>query len=136
VRSRGVLPSLHHPVTRPFPTVSAFDVGKVAADLLELPVESRRSPRVIHVEGPRRYAAVDVAASFARSLGRTVTALELPRDQWAAGLAAGGLSEGYARLVMELQDAHNAGLIDAEPGGEVRRGTTELEQALGDLPSA
>jgi hypothetical protein len=37
---------------------------------------------------------------------------------------------------MELQDAHNAGLIDAEPGGEVRRGTTELEQALDDLPSA
>ena len=27
-RSRGVLPSLHHPVTRPFPMVSAFDVGK------------------------------------------------------------------------------------------------------------
>jgi hypothetical protein len=37
---------------------------------------------------------------------------------------------------MELQDAHNAGLIDAEPSGEVRRGTTELEQALGDLPAS
>jgi len=135
-RSRGVLPSLHHPVTRPFPTVSAFDVGKLAAELLELAGESRRPPRVIHIEGPRRYAAADVAASFARSLGRAVTAVELPREQWAPGLSAGGLSEGYARLVMELQDAHNAGLIDAEPGGEVRRGTTELEQALDDLPSA
>jgi uncharacterized protein YbjT (DUF2867 family) len=48
-RERGVLPSLHHPVTRPFPTVSAFDVGAVAADLLAKESEPPHPPRVIHV---------------------------------------------------------------------------------------
>jgi len=33
--------------------------------------------------------------------------------------------------VIELQDAHNAGLIDVEPSGEVRRGSsTALVDAL------
>jgi uncharacterized protein YbjT (DUF2867 family) len=136
VRSRGVLPSLHHPVARAFPTVSALDVGLVAAELLEAGSDASTAdsagdaPRVVHVEGPRRYSAADIAATYAELLARDVTALELARDEWSGALKAGGLSDAYARLVMELQDAHNAGRIDAEPGGEVRRGDTTLEAAL------
>lgn len=128
-RARGELPSLHHPVTRLFPTVSADDVGAVAAELLAAPFQSSATPRVLHVEGPRRYTAADVAAVFTRRLGHPITACELPRDDWAKALA--GLGASYAHLVAELQDVHNEGLIDVEPGGEVRRGTTELAEALG-----
>ena len=36
----GVLPSLHHPLTKLFPTVSAYDVGAVATDLLLAPASA------------------------------------------------------------------------------------------------
>jgi NAD(P)H dehydrogenase (quinone) len=130
-RTDGALPSLHHPVDRAFPIVSAFDVGTLAAELLAAPLEAARSPRVIHAEGPQRYSAADVAGVFAQTLDRGVTAQALPRERWHDALA-GRLGESYARLVCELQDAHNAGLIDVEPGGEVWRGTTGLAGALTD----
>ncbi|HKE14220.1 MAG TPA: NmrA family NAD(P)-binding protein [Kofleriaceae bacterium] len=134
-RTRGELPSLHHPVSREFPTVSAPDVGLIAAEILAeslaaSPAALPSSPRVIHVEGPRRYSALDVAQVLGRLAERPVAARELPRESWMAALAAGGLGESYARLVTELQDAHNAGRIEVEPGGEVRRGSTELADAL------
>ena len=128
-RARGVLPSLHHPVTKTFPTVSAFDVGSVAAELLARE-PAHRGVRVVHVEGPRRYCAVDVAQTFEHLLGRSVVAQALPRAEWASVLTGAGLSADYARLVTELQDTHNAGGIDVEPDGEVLRGPTELSDAL------
>jgi NAD(P)H dehydrogenase (quinone) len=131
-RERGVLPSLHHPVTRPFPIVSAFDVGMVAADLLAAPCEASTTARVLHVEGPHRYAANDVATALGKRLARDVSAQAVPREQWASALTAAKLGESYAQLVCELQDAHNAGLIEVEPGGEVRRGATELDAALAE----
>jgi uncharacterized protein YbjT (DUF2867 family) len=133
-RAHGELPSLHHPVTRPFPTVSAFDVGMAAADLLEAPgqaAESGRSPHVVHLEGPRRYCAEEFAHVFQKVLRRQVVARAVERSKWATALAAAGLGANYARLVMELQDAHNAGHVDVEADvGEVRHGKTELEEAL------
>lgn len=130
----GVLPSLHHPLTKLFPTVSAFDVGASAADLLLSPAEGGILPHVVHIEGPRRYTPADVAQTMRFLLGREVTAQELPRTEWGATLRAGGLSESYARLVIELYDAHNAGRIDAEPGvGEIRRGRTDLVDGLRPL---
>ena len=85
---------------------------------------------MLHVEGPHRYSASDFAAGFATALGRQVEAQAVARDQWERSLANGGLGASYARLLCELQDAHNAGWIDVEPGGEVRRGTTTLANAL------
>ncbi|MBJ6764708.1 NAD(P)H-binding protein [Myxococcaceae bacterium JPH2] len=130
-RERGVLVSLHHPVTKLYPTVSAPDVGLIAADLLVETPPQPGTPRIVHVEGPRRYSAQDAAQVFERIVQRPVVPHALERERWISALLAGGLSEGYAQLVAELQDAHNAGHIDIEAGvGEVRRGTTELERAL------
>jgi hypothetical protein len=133
IRARGVIASLHQPVTRVFPTVSALDVGEISAELLALPPSAASAPRILHVEGPTRYSAADIARVFEQKLGQTVNAIELPREQWESTLRA-GMGASYARLVAELQDAHNAGLIDVEPGGEVRRGTTDLTTAIGALP--
>jgi NAD(P)H dehydrogenase (quinone) len=132
-RERGVLPSLHHPVARRFPTVSAFDVGELAAELLRSPT-SAPGKSVIHVEGPARYCAEDVAQAFAHKLGREVVAQEVPRADWESALVAAGLTRSYAQLVAALQDAHNAGLIEVEPGGEVRKLGTDLASALSSLP--
>jgi uncharacterized protein YbjT (DUF2867 family) len=128
----GVLPSMHHPLTKAFPTVSAHDVGVAAADLLVNGTRARRS--VVHIEGPRRYTAIDVAATLAALVGRPVSARELPRSEWLPVLVRAGLGESYARLVVELYDAHNSGRIDAErTAGEVRRGRTELHEVFSSL---
>ena len=134
---RGSLPTMHHPLTKRFPTVSAADVGVIAGELLASSDggAQRARPRVVHVEGPRRYSALDVAAALGKILGREVVAGELPRAEWRAMLIAGGIGERYADLVVSLFDVHNAGRIDVEPGvGELRRGTTELVDALAALP--
>jgi uncharacterized protein YbjT (DUF2867 family) len=130
----GVLASLHHPLTKRFPTVSAPDLGAVAAELLADAADRSSSPRIVHVEGPQRYTAVDVAAALSELAGRDVVARELPRSDWVATLERGGVGASYAELVAELFDAHNAGRIDVEPGaGEVRHAPTGLRAALSGL---
>lgn len=130
----GVLPSLHHPLTKLFPTISAPDLGRIAADLLLSPRSGGSSVCIVHAEGARRYTPQDVAAALAVLSGRDIVAHALEREKWDATLAASGLSPGAARLVTELYDAHNAGRINAEAGvGEIRHGTTELVDALRPL---
>jgi NAD(P)H dehydrogenase (quinone) len=130
----GVLGSLHQPLTKRFPTVSAPDLGAVAAELLTDEAPRSRGPRIVHIEGPQRYTALDVAATLSELADRDVVARELPRPEWVSALQRGGVGESYAELVAELFDAHNAGRIDAEHGaGEVRRGTTGLRAALSEL---
>lgn len=127
----GTLVSLHHPLTKRFPTVSAGDVGRIAAPLLTSGGET--ALRIVHAEGPERYSAEDVAATLASLSGRPVEAKELPRAHWLPALVQGGLSPSYAELVMETFDAHNAGRIEVEPDAEVRRGETSLRDALAGL---
>lgn len=128
----GTLESLHHPLSKRFPTISAPDVGAIAAELLLEPPPAT-SPRIVQAEGPRRSTALDVAAILTDLTGRTVVAHELPREQWAAALRRGGLGDSYAALIVELFDAHNAGRIGVAPGSEVRRGTTDLREVIASL---
>ena len=130
----GVLASLHQPLTKRFPTVSAPDLGAVAAELLTDDAPRSSSPRIVHLEGPQRYTALDVAATLSELSGRSIEARELPRSDWVAALRRGGVGASYAELVAELFEAHNAGRIDAEHGaGEVRHATTGLRAALSEL---
>jgi uncharacterized protein YbjT (DUF2867 family) len=132
VLETGVLPSFHHPVTKIFPTISAPDLGAIAADLL-LQKPARTNPLVLHAEGPSRYSAMDMAATLSEISGRQIVAHELPETDWIKVLTRAGVSESYAELVRELYVAHNAGRIDAEPGGEICSGTTGLREALRPL---
>jgi uncharacterized protein YbjT (DUF2867 family) len=125
----GVLPSFHHPVSKIFPTISAPDLGGIAVELLQQKLAGS-SPYIVHAEGPRRYSALDVAATLSEILGRQIVAKELPQDNWIPALTRAGADESYAELIRELFVCHNAGLIDVEPGGEVRLGKTELREAL------
>jgi NAD(P)H dehydrogenase (quinone) len=153
--AKGVLPSLHHPVTKVFPTVAARDVGAIAAKLL-LTVDDRSDidavdkvrtngpndpnrpnrPRIVSVEGPRRISAVDVAQVLSEVANRNVTALALPRGEWRSTLLHAGLSENHTNLITELYDAHNDGKIDIEAGQtECLRGTTSLREVIAALLS-
>src|SRR5260221_1236094 len=55
--STGVLPSLHHPLTKLFPAVAAQDVGAAAAALLLAGAPASAS-RVVNIEGPQRICAL------------------------------------------------------------------------------
>ncbi|MGJ7037116.1 uncharacterized protein YbjT (DUF2867 family) [Shinella sp. BE166] len=131
----GILPSLHHPVEMDFPTVSAADVGLMAADLLLGP-SGGTDVQIVHAEGPRRYSAADVAAVLSQLLGRTITAQALPRAQWQESLER-VVSASTTKLLIDLYVAHNTGgLIDVEPDGEVRYGAATLIDALRPLVPA
>ncbi len=133
VMDTGTLPSMHHPTTKLFPTISAADVGVISAQLLMTSVPSA-TPRIVYAEGPCRYTPCDVAAAMQAVLNREVKAIEFPRSDWLATLVRGGLGETYAKLVVELYDAHNAGKIDVDPKvTEIRRGTTCIQDAIAAL---
>jgi NAD(P)H dehydrogenase (quinone) len=125
----GKLPSLHHPLTKAFPTVAAQDVGLLAAELL-----LGKSRGVVSIEGPRRVCALDVARALSEVSRREISAHEVPRNEWPAMLLRAGLVADHAQLIMDLYDTHNAGRIDVEQGiGERRFGTTELTEVLASM---
>lgn len=140
----GNLPSLHHPLTRPFPTVAAQDVGALAGRLLlehgaaaATLNEAERRVDIVSIEGPQRVSANDIASAFATALARDVAAFALPRDQWLATLQRAGLSQPHAQLIVDLYDAQNLGRIDVEPDAGSRAfGTTTIAQAFGALAPA
>lgn len=127
------LPSLHHPLTKRFPTVAAQDVGTLAAELMTAPRDTR-SLRIVSIEGPRRIDAHDVAHALGTALGRPIEALELPRDTWTPTLRQAGLSDEHTQLIVDLHDAHNAGRIDVERDATERHfGTTDLADVFATL---
>ncbi|RDU98996.1 NmrA family NAD(P)-binding protein [Trinickia dinghuensis] len=133
----GAFPSLHQPLSKVFPTVSAHDVGSIAAELLLDAAQRSNQPRIVSVEGPRRVTVLDVARALSDVAGKNVKAFELPRGEWATAMRAAGLTESHARLITELHDAHNAGKIDIEAGMTERRfGTTTLPEVIASLLSA
>lgn len=132
--ARGVLPSLHHPLSKLFPTVAAHDVGLLAAELLLDDRPAKMSPRVVSIEGEARVSALDIARTLGELAHRQIAAHEVPRGEWAAMLQGAGLSENHARLITDLYDSHNAGRIDVETEVSERRfGATALVDVLASI---
>jgi NAD(P)H dehydrogenase (quinone) len=129
----GKLPSLHHPLSKRFPTVAAQDMGLLAAELL-----LGESRGIVSIEGPRRVSALDVARELSDASRREISAHEVPRNEWPAMLLRAGLGADHAQLIIDLYETHNAGRIDVEEGvGERRFGTTEFTEVLASmLPDA
>lgn len=129
--AKGVLPSLHHPLSKRFPCVAGQDVGVLAAELLLDDRAQHGAPRVVSIESDERVSALDVARTIGELAGRAVVARAVPRGDWDTLLHGAGLGEHHARLIAELYDAHNAGRIDVESDISERRfGATSLAEAL------
>jgi len=128
----GVLPTFQDPIDKAQPTISARNLGLIAARLLLRP-ESGSDLDIVHAEGPRRYSASDVATALSQLSGRAVHAQAVPRSQWTKIFEK--MPESLADLLIKANDAKNkGGLVDVEPNaGEVIRGTTELIDALRPL---
>jgi uncharacterized protein YbjT (DUF2867 family) len=128
-RSKGVVPSFLQPLDRQIPMVATEDVGRAAAELLQDNLSGRR---VVELEGPRRYAPIDVAGAFTQILGRPVRVEAVPREKWESLFRAQGMKNPEPR--MQMLDGFNEGWIDLE-GGNTRtlKGTSELRIELREL---
>lgn len=105
-RELGVIHSFLLPLDRRIPMVSALDVGRVAAQLLREPGSGQR---VVQLEGPSKVSPNDLAAAFARALGRPVRAEIVPRDTWEQLFRSQGMRNPGPRMAM--LDGFNQGWI-------------------------
>jgi NAD(P)H dehydrogenase (quinone) len=122
----GILPSMRQPLDAAGETVSAQDVGRQAAAELARP----QGERIVNLKGPAEYSPQDAAQALGELLGKPVSAVPTPREEWEPGLVAAGLSESHARELAGLYDAMNAGRVAFQEVGETRRGSVTLKEAL------
>jgi uncharacterized protein YbjT (DUF2867 family) len=127
-RTTGVVPSFLQPLDQPVPMIATADVGRVAAELLR---ETWTGRRVVELEGSR-LAPNDVAAAFARLLGRDVRMQAVPRETWEALFVSQGMKNPTPRI--QMLDGFNQGWIAFEGGeAESRKGTVPLDTVLQEL---
>jgi NAD(P)H dehydrogenase (quinone) len=124
-KATGVVPSFLQPLDKPVPMVSVTDIGRVAAGLIE---ETWLGHRVVELEGPQRVTPNDVAAGFAKLLGRSVRMEAVPRDTWESLFRSQGMKNPEPRL--QMLDGFNEGWIEFERPQDVMKGTVGIETAL------
>jgi NAD(P)H dehydrogenase (quinone) len=125
----GLIQSYLQPLDRAFPMVSADDVGRAAALLLQ---ESWEGKRTVELEGPQRVCPNDLAGAFAKVLGTSVRAAAVPRDRWESIFLAQGMKNPTPR--MQMIDGFNAGWLDfPEHGAHARKGSIGIDQAIATL---
>jgi uncharacterized protein YbjT (DUF2867 family) len=128
-RDEGIVHAFLQPLDHAIPMVATQDIGRLAARLLQEDWEGRR---VVELEGPQRVSSNDIAAAFARVLGKPVRAQAVPRDAWRALFESQGMRNPAPR--MQMLDGFNEGWIDFEGGREQTvKGCTSLDEVIGKL---
>jgi NAD(P)H dehydrogenase (quinone) len=123
-REHGVIPSFLQPLDKPVPMVATADIGKQAAALLQEPWIGHR---VVELEGAHRVTPNEIAAAFAKILGRPVQMQTVPRDAWEELFRSQGMKNPLPRI--QMLDGFNEGWIEFE-SGEVQKGSTNLEAVI------
>ena len=128
-REQGAIPSFLQPLDKPVPMVATADIGKLAAALLQEPWSGHR---VVELEGPHRVTPNEIAAAFAKVLGRSVQMQIVPRDSWEGLFKSQGMKNPLPR--MQMLDGFNEGWIEFESGeAGSRKGGVSLESVLQGL---
>ena len=66
------------------------------------------------IAGPEPYSSDDIAGAFGRVFGKTVTAVQIPRDDWPATFRQIGFSESVAENFALMTDAVISGKTRTE----------------------
>jgi NAD(P)H dehydrogenase (quinone) len=128
-RDEGVIRSFLSPLDKPFPMVATKDIGTLAARLIQ---ENWSGQRVVELEGPRRVSPNDLAAAFAKALGRPVRAEIVAREGWETMFRSQGAANPYPRI--RMLDGFNEGWIEfADGGGKALKGSTDVETVIAEL---
>jgi uncharacterized protein YbjT (DUF2867 family) len=128
-RESGVIQSFLVPLDRSIPMVSARDVGRVAAQLIQ---EEKPDRAIVELEGPRRVSPNDLAAAFARALRKPVRAQAAPRNTWEALFRSQGMKNPIPRI--RMLDGFNEGWIDfAGAAPNTIKGRIDVDEVIGTL---
>jgi uncharacterized protein YbjT (DUF2867 family) len=128
-RATGVIPSFLQPLDKPVPMVATADIGRLAAEMLQ---QDWLGTRVVELEGPHRVSPNQLAASFARVLGREVRMQAVPRDTWEALFTRQGMQNPTPR--MQMLDGFNEGWIEFAAGeAGSRKGVVALDTVVRTL---
>jgi uncharacterized protein YbjT (DUF2867 family) len=128
-REDGLIHSFLMPLDKPFPMVATKDIGTLAARLIQ---EDWSGNRVVELEGPRRVSPNDLAAAFAKALGRPVRAEIVPHESWEALFRSQGATNPNPRI--RMLDGFNQGWIDfPDSGASARKGSTDAETVIAAL---
>jgi uncharacterized protein YbjT (DUF2867 family) len=128
-RDGGIVESHLQPLDRPIAMIATADVGRTAAELL---LEDWSGHRVIELEAAQRVSPNQVAAAFAKALGRKVEARIVPRDRWEAIFRGQGMR--HPEMRMRMIDGFNEGWIDfRDPNAERRKGTIGIDEAIAKI---
>ena len=88
--------------------------------------------RVVELEGPERVTPNQIAATFARLLGRPVRMEAVPRESWEALFKSQGMKNPTPRI--RMLDGFNEGWIDFGHGeADSLKGNVTLETVLNAL---
>jgi len=125
-RDQGVISSFLQPLDKPVPMVATADIGRVAAGLLQ---DTWSGRRVVELEAAERPTPNQIAAIFAKVLGRPVHAEAVPRATWEELFRSQGMKNPLPR--MRMVDGFNEGWIEFEQGSDgSQKGTVTMETAL------
>jgi len=127
-KESGKMPSFLNPLHLSIPMVSANDIGKLAAALLE---ENWEGHRILELAGPCSYSADDVADVLSYRLNRPVTAEAIPSEMYAASYESFGFTVAASQMMAEMNTGFNGGHIVFEKARhEQVTGDTLLEDAI------
>jgi NAD(P)H dehydrogenase (quinone) len=125
-RENGVVPSFLQPLDKPVPMVATADIGRVAAELIQ---QTWTGHRVVELEGPRRVTPNEIAAIFAKLLGRPVRMEIVPRETWEPLFRSQGMKNPEPRI--QMLDGFNQGWIEFESlQAGSRKGDVGVETVL------
>jgi uncharacterized protein YbjT (DUF2867 family) len=124
-KEKGVISSFLQPLDKPVPMVSTVDIGRVAAGLIQ---ETWNGHRVVELEGPVRVTPNEIAATFAKLLGRAVRMEVVPRETWETIFRSQGTKNPGPRV--QMLDGFNEGWIEFESCDRVLKGRVGIEEAL------
>ena len=128
-REQGVIPSFLQPLSKPVPMVATADIGRVAAELM---LQTHAGSRVVELEGPRRVTPLEIAETFGRILGRSVSTEAVPRATWEPLFRSQGMKNPEPRI--RMLDGFNEGWIEFEGGESTsHKGEVPLETVLKGL---
>ncbi|HKQ61665.1 MAG TPA: NmrA family NAD(P)-binding protein [Candidatus Polarisedimenticolaceae bacterium] len=115
----------------PLPMIAARDIGEVAADYLAGPEFPQGGVR--YLLGPRDYTHVEATRILGASIGRAeLQYRQFPPAQVHQALVESGLPDSLAGLIVEMQQAFNAGRVHGEPRIAENTTATSLEQFARD----
>lgn len=108
-KTQGILPSFYQPLDRKVPQVAAADIGRVVAEAMQEKTESKEIKELAGFW----ISPAETAEIFSKVLGKEVTAIAVPENQW-TDILKNHNSPKNAQSLAEMFAGFNSGHIKFE----------------------